>query len=155
VSSPQDTIHIRGYDAFYGLEILEVSPDHARAQLVVRDDHKQPLGIVHGGVYASIAEGLTSFATAFVVIPEGKFVSGMSNQTSFLRPVMGGTIHAIATRKHAGRTTWVWEVEMSDADWRLCALSRMTIAIRDPPPNSEPAQALRSLTQTQNPDTAA
>ena len=94
---------------------------------------EQPFGIVHGGIYAAVAEGLASYATAKVVAPQGKVASGLSNQTSFLRPVSGGTIHAAAVRKHAGRTTWVWEVEMSDDQGRLCALSRMTIAIRDLP----------------------
>ena len=124
----------RGFDAFYGLELLDIGPELARAQLVVRDDHKQPFGIVHGGIYAAIAEGLASIATVSVVMPAGKTAAGMSNQTSFLRPVSGGTIHATAVRKHAGRTSWVWEVEMSDDQGRLCALSRMTIAVRDPPP---------------------
>jgi 1,4-dihydroxy-2-naphthoyl-CoA hydrolase len=124
-------VRIVGFDAFYGLEILELTPELARARVEVRDEHKQPWGIVHGGIYASIAEGLTSWATAAVVLPEGMSASGMSNQTSFLRPVSGGTIHALATRKHRGRTSWVWEVEMSDDQSRLCALSRMTIAIRE------------------------
>jgi 1,4-dihydroxy-2-naphthoyl-CoA hydrolase len=122
---------LQGFDGLYGLEIIDLAPELANARLAVRDDHKQPWGIVHGGIYASIAESITSWATATVVVPEGKIASGMSNQTSFLRPVSGGTIHAVATRKHAGRTTWVWEVEMSDDQGRLCALSRMTIAIRE------------------------
>jgi 1,4-dihydroxy-2-naphthoyl-CoA hydrolase len=128
---PDPFAALQGFDGLYGLEILDLAPDAASARLVVRDDHKQPWGIVHGGIYASIAESITSWATAVVVVPEGKVASGMSNQTSFLRPVSGGTIHAAATRKHAGRTTWVWEVEMSDDQGRLCALSRMTIAIRE------------------------
>jgi uncharacterized protein (TIGR00369 family) len=55
----------------------------------------------------------------------------MSTQTSFLRPITEGVIHAVATAKHRGRTTWVWEVEFSDDQGRLCVLSRMTIAVRD------------------------
>ena len=122
-----------GFDALYGLEIDELTPERALGRLVVGPEHKQPRGIVHGGVYAAIAEGLTSWATGVVVVEKGLSASGMSNQTSFLRPISSGTIHAVATRKHAGRTTWVWEVELSDDDGRLCALSRMTIAVRQPP----------------------
>jgi uncharacterized protein (TIGR00369 family) len=121
----------RGFDVLYGLELIELAPELARAQLVVRDEHRQPWGIVHGGVYASIAEGLTSYATAKAVIPQGRSAAGMSNQTSFLRPVSGGTIHATAVRKHGGRTTWVWEVEFADDQGRICALTRMTIAVRE------------------------
>ena len=52
---------------------------------------------------------------------------GLSNNTSFLRPISAGTIHAIATRRHRGRTTWVWDVDLSDDQGRLCATSRVTV----------------------------
>ena len=58
---------------------------------------------------------------------------GLSNQTSFLRPILDGTVHAVAHRRHKGRTTWVWEVEITDDQDRLCALVRMTIAVRPMP----------------------
>jgi 1,4-dihydroxy-2-naphthoyl-CoA hydrolase len=119
-----------GFDRLYGLEYLEISDTEARARVPVSEDVKQPMGLVHGGVYAAIAESLTSLATAAAVIPEGKIATGMSNNTSFLRPITEGTVHAHATRLHRGRTTWVWDVLMSDDDGRSCAVSRMTIAVR-------------------------
>jgi uncharacterized protein (TIGR00369 family) len=121
------------FDALMGLEILEADDERVHAQVVVRDDLKQALGLVHGGVYASIAESITSMATALAVIPEGRIAQGLSNQTSFLRPIMSGTIHAEARRRHRGRSTWVWEVEITDDDGRLCALVRVTVAVRDAP----------------------
>jgi uncharacterized protein (TIGR00369 family) len=42
-----------------------------------------------------------------------------------------GTIHGLARRRHRGRTTWVWDVELTDDEGRLCALSRVTIAVRE------------------------
>ena len=62
----------------------------------MRDELKQPAGLVHGGVYAAIAEALASLGTAVAVMPEGKLAMGLSNQTSFLRPITEGTIHAAA-----------------------------------------------------------
>ena len=55
----------------------------------------------------------------------------MCNPTYFLRPITSGTIHAKARRRHRGRTTWVWEVDITDDEGRLCALVRMTIAVRE------------------------
>ena len=124
--------HAHGFDRLYGLELTEVADDRVAGQVAVRDELKQPYGLVHGGVYASIAESLASLGTGVVVAREGKVAMGLSNQTSFLRPITQGTIQAVALRRHAGRTTWVWEVEMSDDDGRLCVLSRMTVAVRDP-----------------------
>src|SRR5947208_17112582 len=125
--------HERGFDGLYGLTVTEVSGARVCGEVGVRDELKQPAGLVHGGVFASIAESLASLGTAFKVIPEGNIAVGLSNQTSFLRPITDGTIHAVATVKHRGRTTWVWEVEMTDDAQRLCVLTRMTIAVREAP----------------------
>jgi 1,4-dihydroxy-2-naphthoyl-CoA hydrolase len=124
--------HAQGFDRLYGLELTEVADDRVAGRVAVRDELKQPYGLIHGGVYASIAESLASLGTGVVVAREGRVAMGLSNQTSFLRPITDGTINAVALRRHAGRTTWVWEVEMSDDAGRLCVLSRMTVAVREP-----------------------
>ncbi len=123
----------QSFDALYGLEILEATDDLVRAQVPVSNAVKQPMGLVHGGVLASIAESITSMATFRAVAGEGKIAVGMSNQTNFLRPIAEGTIHAAARPRHKGRTTWVWEVDITDDVGNLCALVRMTIAVRDAP----------------------
>jgi 1,4-dihydroxy-2-naphthoyl-CoA hydrolase len=123
----------RSFDALYGLQVLHVDEELVRAQVAVRDEIKQPMGLVHGGVFASIAESITSTATFLAVLPEGKSAQGMSNQTNFLRPITEGTVHAEGRRRHRGRSTWVWEVDITDDEGRLCALVRMTIAVRDRP----------------------
>lgn len=122
-----------GFDGLLGLEITELTDELAVGGLEVRDELKQPFGLVHGGVFAAIAETLASLATGVVVGPQGRAAMGLSNQTSFLRPITEGRIHARAQRKHAGRSTWVWEVEMSDDQGRLCVLTRMTVAVREAP----------------------
>jgi uncharacterized protein (TIGR00369 family) len=121
-----------GFDALYGLivDTVDLDAGEIRAHVDVADHHKQPAGLVHGGVFASIAESITSIGTWWAVQADGKSAQGLSNQTSFLRPILGGTIHATARARHRGRTTWVWEVEIADDEQRLCALVRMTIAVR-------------------------
>lgn len=109
-----------------------------RATTPVRDELKQPAGLVHGGVFASIAETLASMATYAAVASDGSTAVGLSNQTSFMRPITAGTIHALARARHRGRTTWIWDVEISDDDERLCAVVRMTIAVRPAPPAEAP-----------------
>jgi 1,4-dihydroxy-2-naphthoyl-CoA hydrolase len=120
----------RGFDALYGLEVLEHSDEMVSARVAVTDDIKQPMGLVHGGLYASIAESITSMATAIAVMPGGDAAMGLSNQTSFLRPITEGTVHATARRRHRGRTTWIWDVDITDDAGHLCAVSRMTVAVR-------------------------
>jgi 1,4-dihydroxy-2-naphthoyl-CoA hydrolase len=121
-----------GFDRLYGLQLLECSEERARARLEIRDEVRQPAGLLHGGVLATIAETLASMATALAVFAEGKIAVGLANNTSFLRPLLTGYVHAEATRLHRGRSTWVWDVRFSDDEGRLCALTRMTIAVREP-----------------------
>ncbi len=118
------------FDDHYGLEIDEATDELLRAHVPVSRHVKQPVGLVHGGVYASIAEALASVGTNVGVLQEGSIGLGMSNHSSFLRPISEGTIHAVARRIHRGRTTWTWDVEMTDDAGRLCATSRVTIAVR-------------------------
>ena len=58
---------------------------------------------------------------------------GQSNHTNFLRPVSEGVVHASAQARHRGRTTWVWDVDFTDDGGRLCATSRVTMAVRPQP----------------------
>jgi uncharacterized protein (TIGR00369 family) len=122
-----------GFDGLYGLEVLEMEDGLVRARVEVRDELKQPVGLVHGGVYSSIAESIASLGTFLAVQADGRTAQGLSNQTSFLRPVLEGFVHAEARARHRGRTTWVWEVDFTDDQGRLCALTRMTIAVREAP----------------------
>jgi 1,4-dihydroxy-2-naphthoyl-CoA hydrolase len=102
----------------------------------VSDAIKQPFGIVHGGAFASLAESVCSRATYESVGPES-IAMGQANETTFLRPATAGVVEAVATARHRGRTSWVWDVEMSDSDGRLCALTRMLIAVRPMPGGSQ------------------
>jgi uncharacterized protein (TIGR00369 family) len=124
-----------GFDGLYGLEIAELAAGRARATVTVSNRIKQPAGLVHGGVYSAIAESLAARGTAFAVGERGEVPRAIANRTSFLRAIRGGTITAVARAVHRGRTTWVWEVEISDGAGALCAVSRITLAIerRSPP----------------------
>ena len=103
--------------ALIDLEIDSVAEDEVRGRVPVTDTLKQPLGVVHGGVYAVIADALTA--------RDGRVIT---NQTSFLRPATDGMLHAVARRRHGGRTTAVWEVNIRDDAGRLCAVVRTTVS---------------------------
>jgi uncharacterized protein (TIGR00369 family) len=118
------------FDATFGLVVDELGEERAAAHVDVEDRHKQPMGLVHGGLLASVAEGLCVRATAAAVAPAGLAAQSLSSQTSFLRPVLDGTLRADARRRHRGRTTWLWEVDLTDDRGRLCAVVRITVAVR-------------------------
>ena len=121
-----------GFDALYGLELTDCSDSLVRGRVRVSGELTQSAGLVHGGVYSAISEALAARGTEAAVGPEGQRAVGLSHQTTTLHPVAGGTIHATAVRRHRGRTTWVWEVEIADDEQRRCAVARVTIAVTDP-----------------------
>jgi uncharacterized protein (TIGR00369 family) len=121
-----------GFDALYGLELIDCTDEVVRGRVRVREELTQSAGLVHGGVYSAISEALAASGTASAIEPEGKLAVGLSHQTTTIHPITIGTIHATAVRRHRGRTTWVWEVEISDDEQRRCAVARVTIAVRDP-----------------------
>jgi 1,4-dihydroxy-2-naphthoyl-CoA hydrolase len=119
------------FDATIGFVVHESDEiDRCSGHLPVRPQVCQPLGMIHGGVYAAIAETLASTGTARGVFATGGAALGMANNTSFLRPITQGSVHGSAVALHRGRTSWVWDVEMRDDEDRLCATSRVTIAVR-------------------------
>lgn len=114
-----------------GIHVDEVGDGRVTGHFAVENRVRQPFGIVHGGAHAAIAESLASIGTFHAVAAEGKIAMGMSNSTTFLRAVSSGTINALAVAIHRGSTTWVWDVELRSEDEKLCATSRVTIAVRD------------------------
>ena len=121
------------FDALVGTEWLDDDPDHARVRLEMRDELRQPVGLLHGGVISTLVESICSRATALAVLGDGMMAMGQSIGVSFIRPVTQGHAEVTARARHRGRTTWVWDAEVEDAEGRLCALAQMTVAVRPIP----------------------
>src|SRR4051812_40052148 len=121
------------FDALVGTEWLDDDPDHARVRVAMRDELRQPVGLLHGGVMSTLVESVCSRATALVVLGDGMAAMGQSISVNFTRPVPQGHAEVRARARHRGRTTWVWDAEVLDADERICALAQMTIAVRPIP----------------------
>jgi 1,4-dihydroxy-2-naphthoyl-CoA hydrolase len=117
-------------DGVLGFEIVSIGDGEAVARFPVADRVRQRFGLVHGGAYAALAEMLATEATVAAVYADGFTAMGMSNDTSFLRGARGEWITARARARHRGRTTWVWEIDHTDGEERLVAVSRVTIAVR-------------------------
>lgn len=121
------------FDVLIGTEWLDDDPSHARVRLPLRDELRQPIGLLHGGVISTLVESVCSRATALAVLDQGMAAMGQSIGVSFIRPITEGAVEVKALARHRGRTTWVWDAEVFDEEARLCALAQMTIAVRPLP----------------------
>ncbi len=119
-----------GFNNIIGFELDETSGDQVIGHVTVHENLLQPYGIVHGGVYASLAETAASIGGALWHMgrtPGGRTV-GVSNATSFLRATREGTLQVTATPLHRGRTLQLWGVDITDEQGRLVARSEVRLA---------------------------
>ena len=116
----------RGFIKLVGLRIGEASGDRVVLTCPVTPDLHQPFGLVHGGVYATLAETAASVGASLWFGDQGKVV-GVSNHTDFLRAVREGELRAEATPLSRGRTTQLWQVEIGDEQGRLVAHSKVRL----------------------------
>jgi 1,4-dihydroxy-2-naphthoyl-CoA hydrolase len=131
-----DAPFLGGFNELLGLQIDERTHDAVRGHVTIHPGLLQPYGIVHGGVYASVAESVASLAGAMWHmdrVPGGRTV-GVSNATSFLRAVREGTLEIVATPLHRGRTLQLWQVLITDEEGRLVAKSDVRLANLTPEP---------------------
>ena len=124
-------IHVDTTVALLGFEFLEVGDDFIRARAPVDSRTRQPAGILHGGVSVVLAETLGSCGAACAA-PPGHRAVGLDINANHLRSVSEGWVTAIARPIHIGRTTHVWQIELSNDKGQLTCVSRLTMAILAP-----------------------
>jgi uncharacterized protein (TIGR00369 family) len=112
-----------------GLEFLEASQTRVVAKVEAGPQHHQPYGILHGGVYCSIVEGVASYGAGQVSHAQGQGVVGVSNHTDFLRSHSSGRLDVVGEPIHVGRTQQIWEVRITRArDGKLVARGQVRFA---------------------------
>lgn len=117
------------YVAYSGLELTDASADHAEGRLEITENHHQPYGAVHGGVYCMMIETLASTGAALWAMENGMGgAMGLSNKTDFLRATTEGVLHGKATPIHRGRTQQLWQVDITrDSDDKLVAQGQVRL----------------------------
>ncbi len=120
------------FDERLGIQLEEVTPDRVTAVVDVDAGlHHHPWGSVHGGLYTTLVETLSTVGTALAAVPLGKMPAGLENHTSFVRMVKTGRVRAEATPLHKGRQLHVWQVRITDADGRLLAHGTCRLMLLD------------------------
>lgn len=119
-----------GWAHAMGLKFVHVAADRVEVEWTVGPEHLQPFGIVHGGVFSGVVETVCSIG-AVLGAPAGKTIVGLENHTSFLRAVRSGTLRAVGTPVHQGRTTQLWQAEVRDPEGRVVASGRLRLMLID------------------------
>ena len=114
-----------GWNKAMGLRFVTATADEVVAELEIGPEHRQPYGIVHGGVHAGVIETVTSTGAALHALKVGRSVVGLENHTSFLKAAREGLLRVTALPVSRGRSTQVWEARVTDAEGRLLASGRV------------------------------
>lgn len=111
-----------------GIEFIEIGDDHMVARMPVDRRTCQPMGIVHGGATAALAETVGS-AAAMYCVDKGKVCLGLDLNINHIRAVSSGFVYGTAKPLHLGRSTQVWEIKILNEAKQLISAARLTIAI--------------------------
>jgi uncharacterized protein (TIGR00369 family) len=120
-----------GLDGLLGVRHVEVGADRVVVQFTIGEQHLQPFGIPHGGIYCAVHESTASVAAYTWISEQGedKLVVGTNNVCDFLRQAtVGDTITVTATPIHRGRSQQLWRVESTDDAGRLVAQGQVRLA---------------------------
>jgi 1,4-dihydroxy-2-naphthoyl-CoA hydrolase len=116
-----------GFDHVMGFEFVRLTRDEVVIEYTIDDRHRQPYGIVHGGVQCAAVETACSTGAALDAMERGDAVVGVENHTSFLRAARSGRVRVTATPLARGRRSQVWEATPVDEQGRLLASGRVRL----------------------------
>jgi 1,4-dihydroxy-2-naphthoyl-CoA hydrolase len=121
-----------GWNQAMGLRFVRATADEVVVEWEVAAQHRQPYGIVHGGVHCGVIETIASVGAAIYAAPRGQAVVGLENHTSFIHAVREGLLRGTARPITRGRRTQVWEGEIRDISGRIVATGRVRLLCLEP-----------------------
>ena len=119
--------HRAAFDAAMGFRYVHATADEVVMEYEIAPHHRQPYGIVHGGVHCAIVESACSAGAGLAALAKGQAVVGVENHTSFIHAVREGTVTVRAVPLTRGRRSHVWEATSRTADGRVIATGRVRL----------------------------
>lgn len=113
------------------IEYTACGDDWLEAKMPVTQKHLQPMGLLHGGATVALAETVGSAASwLFLKDPETQAAVGLEIAANHVRSArLGETVYGKAQVLHAGRTTQVFEIRITNEEGKLISFVKMTNAI--------------------------
>ena len=112
-----------------GITFIELSKERVICTMPVDARTRQPVGLLHGGASVVLAETAASIGSVLHIDPQTQFAAGLEINANHVRSKRDGIVTATATPLHIGRTTLVWDIQITDEENKLICVSRCTVAI--------------------------
>lgn len=120
----------RNMGAHLDINVIEMGDDFMRASMPVDERTKQPMGFLHGGASAVLAETIASVASYYCLRDADKYgIVGSELNISHLRAVQSGKVYAKTKPIKLGRRSHIWGIRITDDRNKLIAISRLTTMV--------------------------
>lgn len=112
-----------------GIEFVAVGENSITAKMPVDDRTRQPMGLLHGGASVVLAETLGSIAALHCVDIETQTIVGLEINANHIKSAKNGWVFGEVKPIHIGRSTHIWQIEITNEAGQLICISRITIAV--------------------------
>lgn len=113
-----------------GIKYVEIGDDFIKATMPVDERTIQPMGLLHGGASAALAETLGSVASTFSLEDMRlNGIVGIELNATHLRPAKSGIVTGTVRPIKLGRKLHVWEIVVENEEGKKCCISRLTTMI--------------------------
>jgi uncharacterized protein (TIGR00369 family) len=127
-------IPISGMSELMGFRLVEVRPGHAVIVITPDEQHYNGLGIVHGGLAATLLDSALGVAINSMM-PAGKVFTTVEMKVNYVRPIRGetGQVRCTANTIHVGGRVATAEGRIEDLNGTLYAHGTATCMLfREP-----------------------
>ena len=114
-----------------GMEIVEIGDDYLVGKMPIDERTFQPLKMLHGGASVALAETLGSVASFMIIDPENQYTVCSSIQANHIRPGTSGHANGKTSLVHKGKSSHIWNVDITNDEGKLLSSCRLTMAIID------------------------
>lgn len=114
-----------------GIEYIDAGPEFLVATMPVNSKVHQPMGLLHGGASAALAESLGSGASLMLIDPDKQEVRGIEMSVNHVKSKRAGIVTGTARLVHRGRTVHLWEIRITDENDLLLSICKITNIVID------------------------
>lgn len=108
------------------VQFIDAGETFLKASMPVNPRVHQPMGLLHGGASAALAESVGSAASMMYVNPHEEEVRGIEISLNHLKAKREGMVYGTAEILHKGRTIHLWEIRIADEEGKLVSHCKLT-----------------------------
>jgi 1,4-dihydroxy-2-naphthoyl-CoA hydrolase len=139
------------FPGLVGIDVTDAEDGVVTARLALRPEHLAPNAYLHAGALVTLADTACGYG-CILSLPEAAVgFTTIELKTNFVRTAREGVLTCEARRRHAGRTTQLWDATVTGPDGEVLALFRCTQLLLsanrsqpgEPPGSPEPPPPVR------------